>query len=227
MEPVLECHGLSRWHPGPIAAVQDVDLQVDSGELVAITGASGSGKSSLLAMLGMLDRPTYGTQRLFGVDIVNASERERARLRSKAIGFVFQSFHLLPDRTALENVAAGLLYSGTPHRRRLERAHDTLVQFGLVDRLHSKASTLSGGEQQRVAVARALVGEPQLLLCDEPTGNLDTTNTDQMLRILADLNAAHGLTIIIVTHDPHVAAVADVHYGMADGRIETLRTGRR
>lgn len=205
--------------------MQDVDLRVDPGELVAITGASGSGKSSLLAMLGMLDRPTYGNQRMLGVDTVNATERERALLRSASIGFVFQSFHLLPNRTATENVAAGLLYSGTPRRVRLNRAKEALVQLGLADRLHATASTLSGGEQQRVAVARALVGEPQLLLCDEPTGNLDTKNTGHVLRILADLNNTLGLTILIVTHAPDVAAIAHTQYEMADGGIRNLSVG--
>ena len=227
MAQILESRGLTRWHSGEVAAVQDVDLSVESGEFVAITGASGSGKSSLLALLGLLDRPTFGTYRLQGVDAVNASERMRARMRSHALGFVFQSFHLMPDRTSLENAASGLLYSGLSPKARAQRAREALLQLGLENRVHARASTLSGGEQQRVAVARALVGQPRVLLCDEPTGNLDSKNTDLILDVLSDLNGLGGLTIIIVTHDAHVAEVAGVHYEMADGRLETLRAASR
>ncbi|MEX0865621.1 MAG: ABC transporter ATP-binding protein [Acidimicrobiia bacterium] len=217
----MECHDLTRWHPGGIVAVRDVTLSVNRGELIAITGPSGSGKTSLLAMLGLLDKPNAGVHRIMGVDATKATERERARIRSRFIGFVFQSFHLLPARTALENVAMGLLYSSRSRGQRLESAREALMQFGLCERIHSHAGTLSGGEQQRVAIARALVGEPEVLLCDEPTGNLDTRHTTQLLDVLVGLNRA-GLTIVIVTHDRDVAAVAGIHYEMTDGNLEMV-----
>jgi putative ABC transport system ATP-binding protein len=213
---LLEAENLWRRHPGPVTAVRDVSLTVSAGDFVAITGASGSGKTSLLALLGLLDTPSHGTYRILGADVTSASETQRAVIRSRVFGFVFQSFNLLPARTAADNVTVGMLYTDLPRNERHRRAAATLEMVGLSHRAHATASTLSGGEQQRVAIARAIAGAPRVLLCDEPTGNLDSQNTSQLCRLLENLNR-RGLTIVIVTHDPTVAGTANATYEMADG----------
>jgi macrolide transport system ATP-binding/permease protein len=204
-----------------VHALVDVDLQVAPGEWLAITGPSGAGKSTLLHILGCLDRPTSGTYLIEGVDTAGLSDPERAGLRSRRIGFVFQSFHLLPHRTVLENVMLAEVYRRQSYRGRRERALAALERVGLSHRVDFLPTKLSGGEKQRVAIARALVGSPTLLLCDEPTGNLDSKATADLLDLFARLNE-QGLTLIIVTHDENVANRAGRRVHIIDGRLTVL-----
>ncbi|MCY0897502.1 MAG: ABC transporter ATP-binding protein [Firmicutes bacterium] len=208
-------------------ALWNVNLAVRSGEWVAIVGPSGSGKSTLMNLLGLMDRPTRGRYWLNGRDVTGLSDGERAHLRNRLIGFVYQSFHLIPTLTACENVELPLVYRGVPRRRRRKLAEEWLTRMGLGDRLHYRPTALSGGQQQRVALARALVGNPSLLLADEPTGNLDERNTREIRSLLGELRN-HGQTIILITHDLHLAQSADRVVRLHDGRItdETAeRTG--
>lgn len=216
--PALECEGLWRTYPGGISPVKDVSLTVPHGGFVAITGPSGSGKTSLLALLGLLDRPDAGRYSVAGEDVTRLTEVRRAEIRSRQIGFVFQSFNLLPARTAVENVSVGLLYRGLRRSDRILAAEAALVRLGLAHRIDAIAATLSGGEQQRVAISRALAADPAVLFCDEPTGNLDSANTDQVLALLSSLNQ-QGLTIVVVTHDENVASHAQTRYVMVDGQL--------
>src|SRR5690606_28114942 len=204
-----------------VHALVDVDLQVAPGEWLAITGPSGAGKSTLLHILGCLDRPTSGTYLIEGVDTAGLSDPERAGLRSRRIGFVFQSFHLLPHRTVLENVMLAEVYRRQSYRGRRERALAALERVGLSHRVDFLPTKLSGGEKQRVAIARALVGSPTLLLCDEPTGNLDSKATADLLDLFARLNE-QGLTLIIVTHDENVANRAGRRVHIINGRLTVL-----
>jgi putative ABC transport system ATP-binding protein len=199
----------------PVVALQDVSLRVERGEFVAIVGASGSGKSTLLQILGCLDTPTSGSYELDGIPVAGLDDADLSRLRNERIGFVFQSFNLIPRTTALENVETPLLYSSGPTRR--DRAGAMLERVGVAHRADHFPEEMSGGEQQRVAIARALVMEPSLLIADEPTGNLDTDTGGQIMALLEDLHRG-GLTIVLVTHDPAIAARAE--------RIVTLRDGR-
>lgn len=201
----------------PVIALAGIDLTVEQGEMVTIMGPSGSGKSSLLNLLGGLTRPTAGHLNIAGWK--DPSPAQFTALRRREIGFVFQSYHLLPYATAVENVMRGQLYSWIPWRERERRAAATLTRVGLGDRLYHKSSELSGGEQQRVALARALVKQPALLLCDEPTGNLDTDTGRRILDLIQQANAA-GATIVIVTHDHYVAEVAPRTVMLRDGVIE-------
>ena len=201
-----------------VDALRDVSLAVGQGEFVAIVGPSGSGKSTLMNIVGCLDRPTAGTYRLAGTPVAELSDDGLARLRSRTIGFVFQSYNLLPRTTALDNVATPLLYQGVGRRERIARATAALERLGLGDRLRHEPSQLSGGQQQRVAVARAIVTDPALILADEPTGNLDTTAGHEVLALLRELHAA-GRTIVLITHDPDVAAAAPRRLHILDGRI--------
>jgi ABC-type lipoprotein export system ATPase subunit len=202
----------------PVVAVDGVTLSVRRGMSVAIVGPSGSGKSTLMNILGCLDRPSSGTYLLEGVDTGALTDQERALLRAHRIGFVFQSFHLLGHRTVLENVMLAEVYRRAPREGRPARALQALRQVGMEERAHFLPPKLSGGEQQRVAVARALVGDHSLLLCDEPTGNLDSANTEVLLALLDEL-VDDGLTLVTVTHDELVAEHADRRVRMIDGRL--------
>ncbi len=202
----------------PVDALRGVDLRVHRGEWVAIEGPSGSGKSTLLNIVGCLDRPTSGTYRFRGLDAGRLTERERGGLRARSISFVFQSFHLLMHRSALENVMLADVYRRGPRRRRRERAEAVLERVGLAHRSGYLPSRLSGGERQRVAIARALLGSSDLLLCDEPTGNLDTTTSAEIMDLLAGLHA-DGMTILMITHSPALAARALRQVRLVDGRL--------
>jgi putative ABC transport system ATP-binding protein len=202
-----------------VDALRGVNLTVERGEFVALVGPSGSGKSTVLNLIGGLDRPTEGEIWVDGVELTAQDERGLTAHRRYRVGFVFQSFNLLPRLTALENVALPLMFSGVPERERLIQARGLLEQVGLSDRLRHRPTQLSGGEQQRVAIARALVALPALLLADEPTGNLDTTTGGEIMTVLKTLNAERGLTLLVVTHDPEVAAFADRIVRLRDGRV--------
>jgi len=201
-----------------VEALRDVSLAVGQGEFVAIVGPSGSGKSTMMHIIGCLDRPTSGVYRLAGTPVAELSDDGLARLRSRTIGFVFQSYNLLPRTSALENVATPLLYQGVGRRERLARARAALERLGLGDRLHHEPSQLSGGQQQRVAIARAIVTDPALVLADEPTGNLDTAAGTDVLALLRELHHA-GRTIVLITHDAEVAASAPRRLHIRDGRL--------
>jgi putative ABC transport system ATP-binding protein len=201
-----------------ITVLSDVSLSVQQGELIAIMGPSGSGKSTLMNIIGCLDRPTSGMYHFENQKISFLSDDDLAQIRNRKIGFVFQTFNLLPRFSALKNVEVPLIYSGVPARVRRERAIPLLERVGLADRLHHKPTELSGGQQQRVAIARALINNPPLLLADEPTGNLDSRSGEEILSILTGLNS-QGVTIIIVTHDRSVGALCKRMINLKDGRI--------
>jgi ABC-type lipoprotein export system ATPase subunit len=205
-----------------IPVLRGVSFQIAAGDFMAIVGASGCGKSTLLHLLGCLDRPTSGRYLLAGQDVGMLSEKERAQIRNRRIGFVFQSFNLLPCQTALENVTLPLLYDRTTTGR-MKRSRDTLARVGLSDRTDHRPDQLSGGERQRVAIARALVVQPSIILADEPTGNLDSATGREILELIKELHAG-GCTIVLVTHDPQVAATAEVVLRMQDGTlVETIK----
>ena len=219
--PVIEMRGIGKTYRSgrlEVEALREVDLDVTDGDFLAIVGPSGSGKSTLMNVLGCLDRPTTGSYRLAGADVSQLSDDELARVRNRTIGFVFQSFNLLPRTTALENVAMPLLYAGMRRAERLDRAREALERLGLGDRMSHEPSELSGGQQQRVAVARALVTRPAILLADEPTGNLDSVSGADVLALLHELNAA-GTTIVLITHDSDVAVAANRSVHVRDGRV--------
>ena len=201
-----------------VAALVDVSLEVMPGEFVAIVGPSGSGKSTMMHIIGCLDRPTAGSYRLAGTPVAELGDDGLARLRSRTIGFVFQSYNLLPRTTALDNVATPLLYQGVSRRERAARAKAVLERLGLGDRLDHEPTELSGGQQQRVAIARALVTEPALILADEPTGNLDSHAGADVLALLHELHAS-GRTIVLITHDADVAETADRQIHLRDGQV--------
>ncbi|MHB1987137.1 MAG: ABC transporter ATP-binding protein [Acidimicrobiales bacterium] len=228
--PVIKATGLERIYTvgsGKVAALRGVDLAVGKGESVAIMGPSGSGKSTLLGLLGLLDRPTAGSYVIEGTDTSTLDDDELAALRNRAIGFVFQAFNLLPDESAVDNIAAPLLYAGVRRHERQQRAMVALETVGSADWRNRRPTELSGGQQQRVAIARALVGDPGLILADEPTGNLDSVSGGEVLGVLDKLRD-EGRTIILITHDPAVASHAGRTLRMSDGaflREELCSTG--
>ncbi|WP_121438012.1 ABC transporter ATP-binding protein [Actinomadura pelletieri] len=210
-----------RIYPGPppVTALGGIDLTVDRGEYLSIVGPSGSGKTTLLNLFGLLDRPTSGTYELNGTNVAEIGEGDRTSIRGQSIGFVFQAFHLLPYRTALENVMLGRLYSSRGNARRRSAAADALARVGLSHRMTALPSTLSGGEKQRTAIARALVNNPSLLLCDEPTGNLDSKTAEKILLLLEKVHMS-GQTVVVITHDPNVANRAERTITISDGLID-------
>jgi putative ABC transport system ATP-binding protein len=221
--PVIELRGLERTYPGPppVRALRPADLVIETGDYVAVTGPSGSGKSTLLHLLGLLDTPSGGSYLLDGLDTSMLADKDRSALRGRRIGVVFQAFHLLPYRTAVENVLLAQLYNQTPRAARLQAAAVALEAVGLGHRMDALPVTLSGGECQRVAIARALVNSPALVLCDEPTGNLDSANALALMGLLDELNAA-GYTIVVITHDPVVAGHARRAIAISDGVLTEL-----
>jgi putative ABC transport system ATP-binding protein len=217
----MEVRGLTkvyRMGASEVRAVDGVSFEVEAGEFLALMGPSGCGKSTLLHLLGCLDLPDAGSYRLNGVEASGLAERELARLRGKYLGFVFQAFNLIPRLSALENVELPLVYAGVPARERRRRAKAVLERVGLAHRADHSPAELSGGQQQLVAIARALVNDPALILADEPTGNLDTATSRQVMEILASLNA-EGKTILLVTHEAEIAAYARRVLRLRDGKI--------
>ncbi len=220
MAAVIEIKDIKKiYHMGDIQvpALDGVSLQVNLGEMVAITGPSGSGKSTLMNIIGCLDTPTSGTYILDGVNVSQMSDDEQANIRNKKIGFVFQQFNLLPRTAAIDQVELPMVYAGVPDRR--ERALGALESVGLKDRVNHRPNELSGGQQQRVAIARALVTGPSIILADEPTGNLDSRSGTEIMNIFQSLNRERGMTVVLVTHDPTVAAQAQRVIHVRDGHV--------
>jgi putative ABC transport system ATP-binding protein len=227
--PVIELSGVGKvYDTGAIAvaALRDVSLRVEEGEFVAVTGPSGSGKSTLMHILGCLDVPTSGTYRLVGHDVGSLGEDRLAAVRNHFVGFVFQQFNLLASMSAQRNVELPLIYAGVEPALRRQRALAALGEVGLVDRAEHRPGELSGGQQQRVAIARALVTDPAMILADEPTGNLDTSSTDDVLNVLASLHD-RGRTVVLITHEAELAAAAERRIVVRDGRVvdDERRTG--
>ncbi|WAA66328.1 ABC transporter ATP-binding protein [Microbacterium oxydans] len=219
-DTVVELVDVVKEYPGnpPLRVLHGMSLAIESGELVAVVGASGSGKSTMLSIMGTLDDPTSGTVLIDGTDAAALPERERAVLRARRIGFVFQQFFLLPALSAVDNVALGLLYSGVPVAERAVRAAAALERVGLGARMKHRPGQLSGGEQQRVAIARAIVGSPSVLFADEPTGALDSTTGERILELLTSI-ADSGTAVVIITHDAHIAERTQRQVSIHDGRI--------
>ena len=222
MPPVVEVSALrKRYAMGEteVVALDGIDLTIESGEFVAIMGPSGSGKSTFMQIAGLLDTPTSGTYRFEGGDVSSRSPDERAAIRSRRLGFVFQSYNLLSRTSALENVELPMVYAGVPEERRAQKAREMMAIVG-VDRLERHApNQMSGGQQQRVAIARSLVNDPALILADEPTGALDTATSAEVMRLFTRLNAERGITIMLVTHEPEIAGFARRIVTFRDGRI--------
>jgi len=222
--PLVEFHNITkeyRMGPAVVRALVDVNLEFQAGDFVAITGASGSGKSTLLNLLGLLDQPTAGSYLLDGTEVGALSDDQRSEIRSRRISFIFQSYNLIPQLSVVENIEVPLYYQGWHAAKSHQRASDLADLVGLADRLHHRPTELSGGQQQRVAIARALVSDPLIILADEPTGNLDSTTGEEILRLLMSLNQ-EGKTILMVSHDENVARHAGRCVEMSDGRVSRL-----
>jgi len=221
--PLIELKGITKVYghgEATVHALAGVDLKIDKGEFVAIMGPSGSGKSTAMNVIGCLDSPTDGEYIFNGVNVASLDRDQRALLRRHYLGFVFQGYNLLARTPAIENVELPLIYKGIPREERHKLASEALAKVGLLGREHHDPSELSGGQQQRVAIARALVGNPDVVLADEPTGNLDTKKSREIMDVLADLNKSDGLTIVMVTHEEDMAAYADRLIWMVDGKVE-------
>jgi putative ABC transport system ATP-binding protein len=221
---IIQAHNLVKHYrhgPNLVEALRGVSFEVQQGEFVAIMGPSGSGKSTLMQILGCLDRPTHGTYEFCGVPVDQLDDDALAAIRNRKIGFVFQSFNLLPRLSAWKNVSLPLLYAGIPRQERRQLAVDALALMGLADRVDHRPNELSGGQQQRVAIARALVNNPVVLLADEPTGNLDSRVGVEIMKILQELNRLRGVTIMLITHDARVAEYCQRRLSLQDGKIVT------
>ena len=221
--PIAELRGIGKSYGtprNPLPVLSDVDLDISSGEYLAIIGPSGSGKSTLLNILGCLDVPTWGSYRIEGEDVARFDDVRLSKVRNTRIGFVFQSFHLVSHLTVLENVELPMFYAHRPRADRRRRCHELLERVGLGARLHHKPPELSGGERQRAAIARALANDPALILADEPTGNLDTATSGEIMSMFGELHRA-GATLVVITHDPGIAAQAPRRVAMRDGRVES------
>ena len=227
-QPLLQLSGLDRCFLSgeqEVAVLKDINLSIYPGEMVAIVGASGSGKSTLMNILGCLDRPTSGEYYLDGELVSSLNDDQLAAVRNRKVGFVFQSFNLLSRTTALANVELPLRYAGIT-KGRTDRARQALVAVGLANRIHHRPTELSGGQQQRVAIARALVNDPAMLLADEPTGNLDSHSGKEIMELILTLNKERGTTIVIVTHDPAIAAQTQRTIRIMDGKVEQPEAAR-
>ena len=229
MAPLIEIKGLTKKYrlgQEVITALDNVNLTIRRGEFFCLLGTSGSGKSTLLHVVAGLERATKGEVLLRGVPLTKMRERKMATFRRKHMGFIFQSYNLLPSLTALENVALPLVFAGVSKKERLRRAYQMLKQMGLKDRLRNKPTEMSGGQQQRVSIARALINNPQIIFADEPTGNLDTKTTHEIMAILSEKVREAGVTLIMVTHDLNLTGYADRVAEMIDGRIINLRENK-
>jgi putative ABC transport system ATP-binding protein len=223
-DPVIRTVGLTRDYPmggEVVRALRGVDLEIPRNEFVAIMGPSGSGKSTLMNLIGCLDTPSAGQYWLAGLEVSRMSDDELARVRNRQIGFVFQTFNLLPRASSLHNVELPLIYAGLKSRERRERAERALASVGLADRMEHKPAELSGGQRQRVAIARALVTEPSIILADEPTGNLDSTTSEEIMKVFEELHRSRGQTIVMVTHEADIARHAERVVTLHDGLISS------